>query len=124
MEELAAVPEATEARLLVILADVGREVGDGDGTDVGGGFDGADLADGRVGIFGDEGLVVGGAFVGAGVGVGVGVSEGGGGRGCGGVGTRAAEEGAGARVVEPVGLLGGVVGGVDVCGARGGVLGG
>lgn len=65
VQELAAVAEPAEAGLFVVFADVGGEVGDGDGADVGGGFDGADLAGWGVGVFGDEGLVVGGAFVGA-----------------------------------------------------------
>ena len=68
VQELAAVAEAAESGLLVVLADVGSEVGDGDGANVGGGFEGADLAGGRIGIFGDEGGVVRGAFVGTVVG--------------------------------------------------------
>ena len=60
MQELAAVAEAAEARLLVIFADVGREVGDGYGADVGGGFDGANVAGWGVGVALDEGFGVGG----------------------------------------------------------------
>ena len=65
VEELAAVAEAAEAGLLVVFADVRGEVGDGDGTDVCGRFDGADRFGGGVGVLLDEGLVVGCAFVGA-----------------------------------------------------------
>ena len=107
MQELAAVAEAAEARLLVVFADVGGEVGDGDGTDVGGGFDGADGLGGRVGVFLDEGLVAGCAVVGAVASGGrsasgaeeLTVAEGGGGDG-----------GGGGGFVEPVGLFSCVVG--------------
>lgn len=59
-------------RLFPILADVWREVGDGDSADVCGCLDGAHGLGGRgVGIAGDEGAVGGLAFVGASVVVGV-----------------------------------------------------
>ena len=110
VQELAAVAEAAEAGLLVVFADVGGEVGDGDGADVGGRFDGTDGFGGRVGVLLDEGLVVGCAVVGA---VWRGVSG--------------AEEvlvvegrGRGGRFVEPVRLLGCVVGGGDGGGEVGG----
>ena len=64
MQEFAGVAEAAEAGLFVVFADVGGEVCDCYGADVGGGFDGADGAGGGgVRVFGDVGLVVGGAFV-------------------------------------------------------------
>ena len=66
MEEFAAVAEAAEAGLFVVFADVRGEVCDCDGADVGGGFYRADdRAGGGIGVLGDVGLVVGGAFVGA-----------------------------------------------------------
>lgn len=57
--------KATPARLLVIFAYIGREVCYCDGSDVGGCFDRADSARGFVRVLGDEGLIVGGAFVGS-----------------------------------------------------------
>lgn len=79
MEELAVVTETAEARLLVVLADIGGEVGDGDGADVCGGFDGPDLfvgGGGGIGVFLDERLVVCGTFVGNVAGSGRGVDVG------------------------------------------------
>ena len=114
MQELAAVAEAAEARLLVVFADVGGEVGDGDGADVGGGFDGADGLGGRVGVFLDERLVAGCAVVGA-------LTTGGRGD-AGGAGELTVREGGrgGGGFVEPVGLLGCVVGGGNGGGEVGG----
>lgn len=57
MQEFAAIAKAAEPGLLIVFADVGREIGDGDGADVGGGFDGADGAVGSVGVPLDERLV-------------------------------------------------------------------
>lgn len=71
VQELAAVAEPAEARLLVVLADVRGVVGHGDGADVGGaflgadGFCGGDFGVGGVGVGGQEGGVGGEAAVGA-----------------------------------------------------------
>ncbi len=51
--------KAAEAGLLVVFTDIGREVGDGDCADVCGCFNGADGFGWGVGVFLDEGLVVG-----------------------------------------------------------------
>ena len=122
MQELAAVPEAAEARLLVVLAHVGRKVRDGDGADVGGRLDRPDLPDRRVRVLGDEGLVVGSALVRA-------RALGAGGGGGGGPSSSRAEKASRAHAVaaallEPVRLLGGVIARFDVRGAVGGELGG
>ncbi len=118
---LAAVAEAAPAGLFVVFADVWGVVGEGDCADVRGRFDGTDGAGGGVGVLGDEGLVAGGAFVGAVVAGRVRVLFVGGG-----VVSRGAEEGFGVagRVVVPVGRLGCVVCFRDVGGAVGGECGG
>jgi len=123
VQELAAVAEAAEARLLVVLAHVRREVGHGDGADVRRRLDRSHLPDRRRRVLRDEGLVVSRAAVRPGAGT---VDGGGGGT----TGVAAAAEetfrahGVVPVFVEPVGLLGGVVGHGDVGGAVGGEFGG
>lgn len=63
VQEFAAVAEAAEACLFVVLAHVGSKVCHRDGSHVARGFDGSDLLGCAVGVFLYEGLVVGHALV-------------------------------------------------------------
>lgn len=65
MQEFATVRKTAEARLLVVFANIRGEVGDCDGANVCGGFDGTDGTGGGVGVLLDVGFVVCSAFVGA-----------------------------------------------------------
>lgn len=112
VQVFAVVAEAAEARLLVVLADVGREIGHGDGADVGRRLHGPHDSVRRIGVLLDEGRRVRETFV----------------RPLGRRGPCAPEqvpagEGVGGILVVPVRLLGGVVGALDGGAAVGGELG-